>query len=250
MRPNCSSGASVSPIVFPFDLDIFSLSGAEQERRRQGDLGLEAVGLHDVAAREQVVELVGAAQLDVRLDRDRVVGLHERVEELGDRDRLIRRVALREVVALEQARHGGRSRQAQHRGEVELAQPFAVEAHLEPRRVVVDEELRLLEVALRVRVDLLVGEHRPLGGPTRRVADPGRVVADDEHPDVAGVLERPHALERDRVTDVHLGGGDVDPELHPERPSEPELALELTRGEHVDGVARQALDRRRHSGRC
>ena len=60
----------------------------EQERRRQHDLRLEAVVLHHLAAGEQVVELVGAAELDVGLDRDRVVRLHQRVEELRDRDRL------------------------------------------------------------------------------------------------------------------------------------------------------------------
>ena len=73
-----------------------------------------------VAAREQVVELVGAAELDVGLDRDRVVGLHQRVEELGDRDRPPRGEALREVVALEDLRDGRRARQAEDLGEVEL----------------------------------------------------------------------------------------------------------------------------------
>ena len=60
----------------------------DEDRRRQRDLRLEPVGLHHLAAGEQVVELVGAAELDVGLDRDRVVGLHQRVEQLGDRDRL------------------------------------------------------------------------------------------------------------------------------------------------------------------
>ncbi len=43
--------------------------GAHEERRRERDLRLEPVGLHHVAAGEQVVELIGAAELDVRLDR-------------------------------------------------------------------------------------------------------------------------------------------------------------------------------------
>ena len=79
-------------------------SGAHEERSRERDLRLEPVGLHHVAAGEQVVELVGAAELDVRLDGDRVVGLHEGIEELRHRDRGLGREALLEVVALEQPR--------------------------------------------------------------------------------------------------------------------------------------------------
>ena len=63
----------------------------KQERGRQHDLRLEAVLRHHLAAGEQVVELVGAAELDVGLDRHRVVGLHQRIEQLRDRDRLVRR---------------------------------------------------------------------------------------------------------------------------------------------------------------
>ena len=66
------------------------------------DLRLEPVGLHDLPAREQVVELVGAPELDVRLDGDRVVRLHQRVEELGDGDRRLRGEAAGEVVPLEE----------------------------------------------------------------------------------------------------------------------------------------------------
>ena len=40
------------------------------------------VSRHQVAPDEQVEELVGAAELDVAFERDRVVALEERVEEL------------------------------------------------------------------------------------------------------------------------------------------------------------------------
>ena len=57
--------------------------GADEERGGEDALGSLAVVLHHVAPHEQVVELVRAAELDVGVDCDRVVGLHERVEELG-----------------------------------------------------------------------------------------------------------------------------------------------------------------------
>ena len=37
---------------------------------------------HEVAPHEQVEELIGAAQLDIRLERHRVVRLGDRVEKL------------------------------------------------------------------------------------------------------------------------------------------------------------------------
>ncbi len=59
---------------------------------------------------------------------------------------------------------------------------------------------------------------------------------------MAGPLERRHPLERDRVADVDVRGGDVDPELDAQGPTGRELALELPVGEHVDGVACQVVD--------
>ena len=130
VRPNISSGAAVSGMLLPTDELIFAPSQREQERRRQHDLRLEAVVRHHLAAGEQVVELVGAAELDVGLDRDRVVGLHQRVEELGDRDRLLRLHPLLEVVALEDPRDGDRPREPDDVGVGQLREPLAVVPHL------------------------------------------------------------------------------------------------------------------------
>ena len=50
------------------------------------------------------------------------------------------------------------------------------------------------------------------------------------------VLEGAHALKRDPATDVDVGRGDVDPELHPERTPEGELRFERAGGKDVNGV--------------
>ena len=121
-------------------------------------------------------------------------------------------------------------------------EPLAVVPHL--RSVAVEHDHRLLEVRLRVRVDLLVGEDRPLGRAAGRVADAGRVVADDQHADVPGVLERAHALQRDRAADVDVGRRDVDAELDPQRPAELQLRLETALGQHVDRVPREVGEHR------
>ena len=138
---------------------LLAVPGHEQ-RSGQDDLRLEPVVLHDFAPGEQVVELIGAAELDVGLDRDGVVGLHQGIEQLGDRDRLLRGVALLEVVALEDSRNGHRPREAHHVRIRELRQPLAVVTHL--GALGIEDLHRLLDVRVRVRIDLLVGEDRPL----------------------------------------------------------------------------------------
>ena len=119
-------------------------------------------------------------------------------------------------------------------------EPLAVVAQLRPLGI--EDQERLLEIAAGVGVDLLVGEDRALGRAARRVADPGRVVADDQDADVPRVLERAHPLQRDRSADVDVGRGDVDAELHPQRPPERELLLEAALREQVDVIAGKGVD--------
>ena len=64
---------------------------AREDRHRQRDLLGLPVGALDVAAEQQVELLVGPSELDVGLHRHGVVALHERIEQLEDRDRLARR---------------------------------------------------------------------------------------------------------------------------------------------------------------
>ena len=80
--------------------------GALEQRQRQAHLGLHAHFFHELAASQQVEQLVGTAELDVGFDDDRVVSLHDRVEELMHGDGLVARIAVVEVVALENARNG------------------------------------------------------------------------------------------------------------------------------------------------
>jgi hypothetical protein len=81
---------------------------------------------------------------------------------------------------------------------------------------------------------------------TRWVADARRVVADDEHRDVAGVLELAELVEDDRVAQVDVGSRGVDAELDPQRAAlalgEAELALERAFGQHVDGADHEIVE--------
>ena len=86
-------------------------------------------------------------------------------------------------------------------------------------------------------LDFLVAQHRSLRRAARGVADPGRVIADDQHTRVTLVLEGAHPLERDPAADVDVGRSDVDPQLHAERAVEGELPLEPSLRQYVHRVA-------------
>jgi hypothetical protein len=73
-----------------------------------------------LAAREQVETLVGAAEFDVALECHRVVALHKRIEKLVQRYRIVRAVTLLEVVALEHARDGHLARKTQEIGRIQF----------------------------------------------------------------------------------------------------------------------------------
>ena len=61
--------------------------------------------LHQRSAKEEIEELIIAAELDICFEHHRIPGLDQRVQELMDGDALPRLVALIKIVALEHARH-------------------------------------------------------------------------------------------------------------------------------------------------
>ena len=139
----------------------------------------------------------------------------------------------------------GGPRQPQHLREVERAQPLAVVAHL--RRLGHEDRVRRFEEPLGHAVDLLGVEHRPLLRPSGRVADPRRVVPDDQHARVALVLKCAHALKRDPVAKVDVRRRDVDPELHSKRLAARQLRLEGACRLDVDSVTGEVCDSHRRA---
>ena len=174
-----------------------------QDRHGQhGLLGL-AVGALDVAREQQVEGLVGAAELDVGAHGHRVVALHERIEQLEDRDRRPRGPALGEVVALEQLGDGRRARQAEEVLHAHV-QPLGVEADLEQLGIVEEHLEGLLLVGAGVGVDLLARQHRARRRAAARIADARGVVAHDQDHAVAQVLELAQLLQHDGVAEVDV----------------------------------------------
>ncbi len=86
--------------------------------------------------------------------RHRVIALQQRVHQLEHRDRLRRRPALGEVLALQQLRDGRRAHQRRAARHLHV-QPLAVAPHLQPLGSWVEDPQGLLLEGRRVGLDLL-----------------------------------------------------------------------------------------------
>jgi hypothetical protein len=107
----------------------------EDDLRRLAGVALE------VAAHEEIEFLIGAAELDVALEHDGVVALHDGVEEFVDADGLLGLEALVEVFALEHLGDGGLGGEADQICVTELVEPLGVEADLGERAIEDAEDL-------------------------------------------------------------------------------------------------------------
>ena len=188
---------------------------ALEEREDGNILGSLVVGAHDVAAVEKIEELVSPADLEIGIDSYRVIGLAEGVEDLVSSNRRFVLEPFCKVFALEDGLERLLSQQSKHVGGAHLRKPLGVVADL---GVLGIEDLEgLIEVGLGVGLHLLLRQDRPRLRAAAGVADPPRVVADDQNGGVLFVLEHPEDVEHDQVADVDVGSGGIHAELHPER---------------------------------
>src|SRR6185312_14721902 len=131
--------------------------------------------------------LVGAAELDIGLERNRIVRLRQRVEELMDRNRLARTVAGLEIVPLQHARHGALGAELDQSLGAERAQPAAVE--INQGALGVEELEDLGAVGFGVLLDLLAGKSRAGFAAPGGIANHAGEIADQENDLMPEVLE-------------------------------------------------------------
>jgi len=176
-------------------------------------------------AHQQVEFLIGAAKLDIGLESNRVVALSDRVEELMDGYRLLRSVALGEIVALEHTGDGKQAGQPGHLDCRHFSEPLHVEAQL--GLLPIEHLENLVGVGAGVGFDILAG-HRLSGGVLATgVADHPGEVADQEDDRVAHVLELAHLVEQHGVADVQVGRGRIEARLDPQWPADAQSGFQL-----------------------
>ncbi len=189
---------------------------ADQQRHGDDDLRREPRVPLERTADQVVVGLVGTTELDVGVDRDGVVPLQQRVEELHQADGPALPVPAGEVVTFEQLGNGKGGGGGQEVLQRQLLQPLRVAADLHPVRV--EDAHHLVEVLVRVGDRLLGGQHLARGRFAGRVPHPAGEVPDDQDGGVPEILELAQFAEHDSMAEGQLRAGRVDPELHPQRP--------------------------------
>ena len=175
------------------------------------DLRRLAEILLDLAAYQQIELLIGAAHLDIALERHRIVSLRQRIEQFVNRDGRAFFVAFGEIVALQNARHRVSRTQADQVFEAQRLQPFTVVTDFGFYRIENLEQLRL--VRLGVAVDLLARHRRARDVAAAGVADHGGGVADDEDHGVAQILEMLHLPQDHGVAQVQVGRSGIEARL-------------------------------------
>jgi len=103
--------------------------------------------------------------------------------------------------------------------ELQSPQPFAVTADLQFLGRSVYDLAGLVDVGPGVGFDLLGRQYRACLVLSRRIADAGGVIADDQHGLVAEVLELADLTQHDGVAQVDVRCGGVQPQLDAELPA-------------------------------
>ncbi len=161
--------------------------------RHQHDLrGLAIVPLQ-LTAYQQVEFLIGAAQLDIALQCDRVVPLRQRVQHFVQGNRLLFFPAFVELIALQHLRNRKLRRQPDNALKTERVEPLGVKAYLS--LLPVQNAKNLVGVALCIFVDLLARQRLARDGAPCRVANQRSKIADQKDnlvPKILEVLELAH----------------------------------------------------------
>ncbi len=191
-----------------------------------------------VAADQHVELLIGAANLEIGFQRDRIVTLDDGIEQLVEEQRLLGCEALLEVVALEQAGDAQGRRDLDQLGNIQAVHPFAVEADF--GELAIENLEGLLAIGIRVALDLVARQGLSRLGASGGIADHRGEVADQENDGVARILKVAQLLEHNAVTEMQIGCGRIHPELDPERAAERKFGRKLGGRNNLDSAAGQS----------
>jgi hypothetical protein len=132
------------------------------------------------------------------------------------RDRLLRVPAFLEIVALQNPSQRVLCRQPDHPFRAERAEPLGIEADF--GLLLVENLVDLALVSLGIGLHFLARQRRTGGLLARRIADQTGEIADEEDDAVPELLEVLHLPDDDGVTEVDVGSGGIEADLHRQRP--------------------------------
>ena len=198
---------------------------ALKERHHDNGLGSLTVFFLELSPHEQVKLLVGAAELHIRLQHDRVIPLDQRVKELMNADRQLRLIALFEVLPFKHPGHGMLGSELDQVAGGHFRHPLAIKG--DPGLLGIKDPVDLGLVGLRVRRNFLLREMFSRFRLTRGVADHPGKVTDQEDDLMTELLELSHLVQEHRMPQMDIRRSRVKPGLHPERFSGRNRTLKL-----------------------
>ena len=157
------------------------------------------------------------------------------------RDRLLRGVALGEIVAFEHARDRVPRGEADHVGRVHLAEPFGIEAHL--GAFAIEHLEHLFGIGLRIGLDVGARERLARHVLAGRIADHSGEVADQENHLMTEILELAHLVEQHGMAEVQIRRGRIEAGLDAQRPAQPEARLQILTLDDFIGAATDQVER-------
>ncbi len=146
-----------------------------------------------------------------------------------------------ECVALQHPRHGHLAHKLDHVGAGHRRKPFAVAADFQLVARKVEHLARLLEVGSGVGLDFLRGEHRACFGPSTRITDHGRIVADDEDRLVTEVLKLPQLPQHHGMAEGQVRCRGVHSKLDAQPLPRRQTRRKLLNGVHVIAPAQEKV---------
>ncbi len=208
--------------------------GALEQRHGECHLRLHTHLLHELAARKKIEELVGATHLYVSLDLHRVKCLHNGIQELMQGDGSLRLITLGKVVTLKNACHRKLGAQLEHALEVQRQNPVTVMHDSGFLRI---QNLHgLINVGLCVGLNLLLRELWARRVLTRRIANHGGTVTNDEGNLVTQVLELAHLAQWHSMAQMKVGTRGVNAQLNVERLALLEFLFQIGLGHNLSGT--------------
>ena len=199
---------------------------ANKNWRHHADLLIDAGVFLQIASEHEAVKLLGAAEFDVRLNLDRVPGLHHRVQTFVEEDGLLIFVAFGEIVSCQKLGDGDLAAEIQDLGQPHFPEPVAVAVHF--CLVEVDDLADLFQVVASVVLDVFFGQLlrtscvAPAG-----IADESRRVSNDDDCLMAEFLELTNLSQRDGVPKVDINAGRIDSVFDTQRRARFETLLQL-----------------------